>query len=429
MPHKPLSEQFRPKTFEDFVGQERWTQEGGLIFDSVAQKRPLNLLFFGPPGTGKTSLAMLYISQFHLPCVTIHPSRFQLAQAKEILEKAENEPLFHPTLLWIDEIHRLTRPQQDILLKAIEEGSICLISVTTENPSFVLSNALLSRLHVLQFQPLSLSALQKIIDRVLRQYPTLSFTKEVSTFLIEQAQGDARKLLSFLDPLSASPKAQKRYEKIEELHSIISLHSGSITAHGEGRYLLISALHKAVRGSDVNASLYWLSRMIQSGEDKLYIFRRLIRMALEDIGLADPEALQICLQAQNAYKILGSPEGDLALFQVTIYLALSPKSAASYLAMKKALSHAEKTGHISPPKHILNAPTKWMKEEGYGEGYIWDHDVEDAVSGQNFFPEELAEEVYYTPVERGFERELQKRYTYFSKLQALRRSKNNSTQY
>lgn len=414
---RSFSDLLRPKTLDEFCGHEKWWKgTDSLLGQSIQEGRPLNLLFWGPPGTGKTSISRIYLSSFRLPFTILHPSKFQLANVKEILEKAENSPLFRPTLIFIDEIHRLTRPQQDILLKAMEEGSVCLIAATTENPSFVLSNALLSRLHTIQFTSLHEKDLSNIIEKALKMYPELSFSEDVRRFFIELSQGDARKLLSYLEPIVYSPKNIKHYEKREEVRDLLPSHSGSLVASGEGRYLLISALHKAVRGSDVNASLYWLARMLKSGEDPLYITRRLIRMSLEDIGLADPDALQVTLRAQECYKTLGSPEGDLALFEAVIYLALSPKSASCYTAMKKVVAHAEHTGHIPPPKHILNGPTKWMKEQGYGEGYVWDHDCDNAFSGQQFWPETLLRENYYDPVERGFERELSKRKKYFTKL-------------
>ncbi|MGR3952352.1 MAG: replication-associated recombination protein A [Chlamydia sp.] len=422
MSQRSLSEQFRPRLFQDLFGQERWMQKDGLIESSLVEKRPMNLLLWGPPGIGKTSFATIYLHSFDLPTVTIHPSRFQMAQMKEILDRAESQPLFRPTIIWIDEIHRLTRPQQDVLLKGMEDQTICLISATTENPSFALSNALLSRLQVLTFSSLKPEDLLKIMNRVTIAYPDLSFSTEVAQLLIEKAQGDGRKLLSFIEPLTRSKNLQKHYEKSEELQLIATFNSGPITAHGEGKYLLISALHKAIRGSDVQAALYWLARIIHSGEDLLYITRRLIRMALEDIGLADPEALQICFRAQESYKALGSPEGDLALFQAVVYLALSPKSASTYVAMKAVMKVAESTGHLAPPKHILNAPTSWMKQEGFGQEYIWDHDTEDGFSGQNYFPDGVQEDEYYRPVERGFERELIRRNEYFKNLRVKRRA-------
>ncbi len=419
MKQRSLPEQFRPATLEEFLGQQRWLRETGVIKRSIARGRPANLLLWGPPGTGKTSLATLYVKSFSFPCVDLHPTRFQAAEVKRVIDQAESSPLFRPTIVWIDEIHRLTRPQQDLLLRAVEEGTVALIGATTENPSFVLSNALLSRLTVLTFTSLSNDHLLTLIDRVLSRYTHIGLDGSARKMLVEWAGGDARKLLGALEPIVETKEPLQHDEK--GIRELLSTQTGPLTSHGEGRYFLISALHKSVRGSDPQAALYWLARLLQGGEDPLYIARRMVRMAIEDIGLADPQALPLALSAQECYRALGSPEGDLALAEVVVYLALSPKSASVYVAFDAAKEEAKRTSHLMPPAHILNAPTGWMKKEGFGEGYQWDHEAPDCFSGQEYFPEGVENREYYSPVSRGFERELEKRLQYFMRLRAERR--------
>lgn len=419
MSYLSLSERFRPKAFEDFVGQQKIFEENHFFKMSIARKTPINLLLWGPPGTGKTSFARVYLRSFDKSSFDMHPSVFSAQKIKEVLSQAKNTPLFRPTLFWIDEIHRLTTPQQDLLLKALEEGDIVIIGATTENPSFCLRPALLSRMNSLRFELLNEKDLRKLLERVMAYLDTFSIEEEAKNLLCSMASGDARKLVSFLEVLSMHPK-KGVVLKVEDIKQLLDA-PGGIGSLGEGRYLLISALHKAVRGSDCNAALYWFSRLLEAQEDPRYIARRLIRMATEDIGLADPTALSLALHAVQAYQILGSPEGDLALAEVVMYLALSPKSASCYVAFGKAIEAAHATRHLPPPSHIINAPTKWMEKQGFGQGYIWEHEIEDGISPQSFWPQGMEGQFFYEPVQRGFERQMKERFQYFEKLREKKR--------
>ena len=418
MHHVSLTEKFRPRSLEEFLGQTEFLSKNGIIHRSIERKMPANLLFWGPPGSGKTSLAKIYIRSFSQKCIDLHVSHFQTVVVKKHIEEAASSFLFRPAIFWIDEIHRLTRPQQDLLLKAVEEGTVVIVGATTENPSFALSNALLSRIHVLNFSPLKAEHLEKLFHAVLSSYPHITFAQEAQQGIIEAAGGDARKFLNILEQFVQH--LDPIHFTYEDIKKTLSSQTAVIGAIGEGRYFFISALHKAVRGSDPQAAIYWISRLFHAGEDPLYVSRRLIRMATEDIGLADPQALSFALSAHSVYQTLGSPEGELALVEVAIYLALAPKSAAAYAAFSASKEMAKQTAHLLPPKHILNAPTQWMKQEGFSQGYIYDHEVKDAFSGQNYFPEELGAQEFYQPVERGFERELRRRIDYFSRLKKNR---------
>lgn len=413
-----FSERFRPTIWEHFVGQERWLQDSGIIRRSIARGRPASLLFWGPPGSGKTSMARLYIHSFACPCVDLHPTKFQTAEVKQILEQASQSPLLQPTIIWIDEVHRLTRPQQDLLLRGVEEGVVACVAATTENPSFVVSPALLSRLTVLSFSSLREEELEKVFERVSSSYPNISFSEDARKRLICWSSGDARKLLGVLEPLVERGEASSHDKK--SIEQYLSHHTGPLASEGEGRYFLISALHKAVRGSDCQAALYWFARLLHAGEDPLYIARRMMRMATEDIGLADPQALAIAIHGHTNYQLLGSPEGELGLAEVVLYLALAPKSAAAYVGFDVAKKAAEESAQLPPPMHILNAPTSWMETQGFGAEYQWDHECPDAFSGQEYFPEGCRSRSFYHPVARGFERELQKRIDYFQKLKKKR---------
>lgn len=410
--HVPLAEKLRPKTIQEVVGQQHLVGEKGWITRTIASGVPLSILLWGPPGCGKTTIARLYAKAFNGEFITFSAVLHGIADLKKAIQEAKNRPLFQNRLIFfIDEIHRFNKAQQDALLPFVEDGTITLIGATTENPSFSLNNALLSRMRTLVLHPLTHEDLGQLLARYEK---TLPLTEEAKTSLLDFAQGDARHLLNMLENLSQAPK--EPLIGVEELPQWIQRRSALYDKADEGHYNLISALHKSVRGSDPDATLYWFARMIEGGEDPQFLARRIVRMASEDIGLADPNALQIALNAWRAYDQLGSPEGELALAQALLYLALSPKSNAAYVAYKEARSLAEKTNHLPPPKIILNAPTPLMKNLGYGKGYQYDHDQKDAFSGQNYFPEEIDRPSLYHPVERGFEREMKKRLDYFQKL-------------
>jgi putative ATPase len=396
----PLSEKLRPQKLIDVAGQEELVQTISRIAENG---KPLSLLLFGPPGCGKTTIARLYAREFQLPIVNLSAVFNTTAELKKLLKEGQETPLFNrQTLVFVDEIHRFNRAQQDIFLPCLEDGSLILVGATTENPSFVLNNALLSRLRVLKLEPLSPESLEQILKRYEATVKPLHLSDEKRQFLIAQSQGDGRHLLNMIENLESGLPIQKKPALYDR--------------HQEGHFNLISALHKSVRGSDPDASLYWFARMLEGGEDPLYLGRRLIRMASEDIGLADPQALSIALNGWNVYKMLGSPEGELALAQVVLYLALCPKSNAAYTAYNDARAKAADTGQLDPPKHILNAPTKLMKDLGYGEEYKYDPDTPYGFSGQDYFPEEVGRQSFYQPVERGFEREMKKRLDYFNRL-------------
>ena len=336
-------------------------------------------------------------------------------ELKKMLKEAQENPLFsRKIILFVDEIHRFNRAQQDIFLPFLEDGSIILIGATTENPSFVLNGALLSRLRVLKLNSLGEAALHKILARYEAKCRPLPLEHKAKEHLVSLSQGDGRHLLNLLENLECI--SEEKLLSSEDLLALIQKKPALYDRDREGHYNLISALHKSVRGSDPDAALYWLARMLEGGEDPLFITRRLIRMASEDIGLADLQALSIALHAEEAYRRLGSPEGELALAQATLYLALAPKSNACYIAYGEARQKASETNQLNPPKHILNAPTKFMEEMGYGAEYVYDPDTALGFSGQNYFPEEMQRPLFYRPVERGFEREMLKRIAYFSSL-------------
>jgi len=412
--HIPLSEQLRPKTLSEVAGQEHLVGPQGWITRIVQTGRPLSILLWGPPGCGKTTIAKLYAQAFKARYIPFSAAVSGSVDLKKMIKEAQDHPLLSAhTIVFVDEIHRFNKAQQDLFLPFLEEGTITLIGATTENPSFALNDALLSRLRVLTLNPLGNPALSFILSRFEEAVKPLPLTPEARDVLLQHAQGDGRHLVNMLENI-AHLSQEKEIDQ-ERLAECIQKRAPLYDKQSEGHHNLISALHKSIRGSDPDAALYWLFRMLQGGEDPHFIARRLVRAASEDVGLADPQALQVALNAWQAFERLGAPEGELALAQAAIYLALAPKSNASYVALQKVEEVARNTSHLPPPKIILNAPTRLMKELGYGKGYQYDHDLPEGISGQNYFPEGMAREKFYEPVERGFEREMQKRLAYFSK--------------
>lgn len=411
----PLAEQLRPKTLEEVAGQGHLIGAEGWLSRTVATGRPLSILLWGPPGSGKTTIAKLYAQIFDAQFISFSSVFDSVSDLKKTIKEAKQHPLFQRQLvLFIDEIHRLNKSQQDTFLPFLEDGSVILICATTENPSFALNNALLSRLRVLTLQALDHHALGLILERCEKKVRPLPLTPEAREAILTLSQGDGRHLLNMVENIfENSPEG---LIDLNSLEKIIQKKPPLYDRNQEEHYNIISALHKSVRGSDPDAALYWLVRMFEGGEDPQFIARRIVRMAVEDIGLADPQALIIANHAWQAYDQLGSPEGELALAQAIIYLALAPKSNALYTAYKNAKKLCSDTSHLPPPKIILNAPTQLMKDLGYGAGYQYDHDEPDGFSGQNYFPDEIERTRLYKPLERGFEREMMKRLEYFNTL-------------
>ena len=417
---RPLADRLRPKKLADVIGQDKVLGPEAPLGVMLASGSMGSLIFWGPPGVGKTTIARLLADETDLHFVQISAIFTGVADLKKVFEAAKHRRANgQGTLLFVDEIHRFNKAQQDGFLPHMEDGTILLVGATTENPSFELNSALLSRAQVLVLDRLCLADLERLAQRAESDLKReLPLTAEARESLLEMADGDGRALLNLIEQIAAW-KTQGKLDR-DALVTRLQKRAAQYDKSGDAHYNLISALHKSVRGSDPDAALYWLARMLAGGEDPRYLARRITRMAIEDIGLADPQASRVCLDAWETYERLGSPEGELALAQAVIYLALAPKSNAGYAGYRNAMSAAKKTGSEPPPKHILNAPTKLMKEQGYGEGYAYDHDAEDGFSGQNYFPEGMRRGVYYQPVERGFERELKKRLEFFVKQRARR---------
>ncbi len=417
---RPLADRLRPRRLSDVIGQEHLLGPEGSLRVMLDGGALSSLIFWGPPGVGKTTIARLLADETDLHFVQISAIFTGVPELRKVFEAAKHRHANgQGTLLFVDEIHRFNKAQQDGFLPHMEDGTILLVGATTENPSFELNAALLSRSQVLVLERLAEDELTALLARAEAElgHP-LPITDEARHSLVGMADGDGRALLNLVEqiagwqtpaPLDAGAMAHRLQRRAAQYDK-----------SGDAHYNLVSALHKSVRGSDPDAALYWLARMLEGGEDPRYLARRITRMAVEDVGLADPAAQRHCLDAWETYERLGSPEGELALAQAVLYLALAPKSNAGYAAYKAARASAKSTGSLPPPKHILNAPTKLMKDEGYGAGYEYDHDAEDGFSGQSYFPDRMSRAHFYQPVERGFERDLKKRLEWFEALRAKR---------
>ncbi|PYG30335.1 replication-associated recombination protein A [Pelagimonas varians] len=417
---RPLADRLRPQVLGDVIGQAQVLGPEAPLGVMLEAGTLGSIIFWGPPGVGKTTIARLLADATDLHFVQISAIFTGVPDLRKVFEAAKlRRRTGQGTLLFVDEIHRFNKAQQDGFLPHMEDGTILLVGATTENPSFELNAALLSRSQVLVLERLSPDELELMAQRAENELDRkLPLEASSRAALLEMADGDGRALLNLIEQVMSWRVSAPL--DTDALTKRLMKRAAQYDKGGDGHYNLISALHKSVRGSDPDAALYWFARMLEAGEDPRFLARRITRMAVEDIGLADPQAQSVCLQSWETYERLGSPEGELALAQALVYIALAPKSNGVYVAYKAARVAAKKTGSLMPPKHILNAPTSLMKDQGYGTGYAYDHDAEDGFSGQDYFPEDMGRHSFYTPVERGFERDLAKRVAYFAKLRARR---------
>jgi putative ATPase len=413
---RPLADRLRPRRLADIVGQDHLIGADGPIGRMVAGRQLASIILWGPPGCGKTTIARLLAEGTDLAFEPLSAVFSGVADLRKVFEAArKRREMGHGTLLFVDEIHRFNRAQQDAFLPVVEDGTVILVGATTENPSFELIGALLSRAQVFVLRRLDDGALETLLQRAEEHLGhKLQLSDDGRAALRAMADGDGRFLLNLVEEIERLPREPALGP--QQLAELVQRRAPLYDKSQEGHYNLISALHKSLRGSDTDAALYWLARMLAGGEDPIYILRRLTRAAVEDIGLAEPQAIAQALAAWDAYDRLGSPEGELAIAQLVIFLATAPKSNAAYVAFGEARAMADETGSLMPPKHILNAPTRLMRDLGYGKGYVYDHATEEGFSGQNYFPDGIARRAFYRPGERGFEREVKKRLEYWDKL-------------